>query len=184
WHLRIVYNLRFGDGPLFWMLGAGPALNRYGIRIPTEPGFEGHDWGGGLSTGFRFLLTDWLALRLDGTLDYIPSPNNGRQELVEQFQGILADEPPDRNVNMGAQAGLSLMLRMCDKHNEGTTIAPTRANVAPGGMVNFTGTATHCGKPDQVVYTVSGPGSVSTTGIYTASGSGVATITACGRRNK
>ena len=87
-HLRIFYNYRFGeDSPLFWMLGLGPAYNHYGKHVPGEPGFKGNDWGAGLSTGLRAMLTGWLAFRVDATLDYIPSPNNGKDAIVNQFRG-------------------------------------------------------------------------------------------------
>ena len=119
------------------------------------------------------MLTNWLAFRVDGTLDYIPSPNNGSDEIVEQSGGITAAaEPASKNTNLGVQAGLSLMLGMCNRSGDGTTITPTNATVVTGGTVNFSGTATNCGKPDEVVYTVSGPGSVNATGVFTASGAG------------
>jgi outer membrane protein OmpA-like peptidoglycan-associated protein len=184
-HLRLVFNQRLGDtSPFTWLLGAGPAYNRYGKSVPNEPGFKGTDYGVGLLTGFRAMLTNWLAFRVDGTLDYIPSPNNGSDDIVGQFNGITASEPADKNVNLGAQAGLSLMLGMCKRDRDGTTITPSTATVAPGGTVNFSGTATNCGKEDQVVYTVSGPGSISETGVFTASTAGTATVTACGRKNR
>jgi outer membrane protein OmpA-like peptidoglycan-associated protein len=50
--------------------------------------------------------------------------------------------------------------------------------------VSFSATATNCGKPDEVVYTVSGPGSIDPSGRYTATTAGTATVTACGRRNR
>lgn len=186
-HLRLNFNQKFSSGsPFTWILGVGPAYNRYGKRVVTEPGFRppgaGSDWGVGAITGIRAMLTTWLAFRLDGTLDYIPSPNNASDEVVAQ--GIAAASPPSSNTNLGVQAGLSLMLGMCNKSGDGTTITPTNATVVTGGTVNFSGTATNCGKPDEVVYTVSGPGSVNATGVYTSSGAGTATVTACGRKNK
>src|SRR6185503_9361918 len=110
--------------------------------------------------------------RVDATLDYIPSPNNGKDAIVNQFQGITAASPPTQNVNLGGQAGLSIMLGMCNRKNDGTTISPTTANAAQGGTVSFSATARNCGQPDQVVYTVSGPGNISEAGVYTASGRG------------
>lgn len=188
-HLRLNFNQKLGDGPFTWILGAGPAYNRYGKRVVGEPGFRpaaggGSDWGVGALTGVRAMLTNWLAFRLDGTLDYVPSPNNGKDVVITQAQGIQAASPPSSNTNLGVQAGLSLMLGMCNKSSDGTTISPTTATVVTGGTVNFSATATNCGKPDEVVYTVSGPGSVNAMGVYTASGTGTATVTACGRKNK
>lgn len=183
-HLRILYNQKLGENsPFTWLLGAGPGYNRYGKSIAGQPGFKGDDWGVGGLTGFRARLTNWLAFRVDGTLDYIPSPNNGKDKIITQFGGITAAEPASKNVNLGAQAGLSLMLGMCKKDRDGTTIAPTSATITTGGSTSFSGTATNCGKPDQVVYTVSGPGSIDQSGRFTATTAGTATVTACGRKN-
>ncbi len=184
-HLRLLFNQKLGDNsPFTWILGAGPAYNRYGKRVANEPGFKGDDWGAGALTGFRAMLTNWLAFRVDGTLDYIPSPNNGSSEIVTQFAGITEPTPADKNVNLGAQAGLSLMLGMCKRDRDGTTITPTTATVTTGGTVSFSGTATNCGKADEIVYTVSGPGSIDQTGRFTATSAGSATVTACGRKNR
>ena len=184
-HLRLLFNQKLGENsPFTWLLGVGPGYNRYGKDVAGEPGFKGDDWGVGALTGFRVRLTNWLAFRVDGTLDYIPSPNNGSDDVVNQFDGITATEPADKNVNLGAQAGLSVMLGMCRRDRDGTTISPSTATVAPGGSVTFSATATNCGKADEVVYTVSGPGSVDASGRYTATTAGTATVTACGRRNR
>jgi outer membrane protein OmpA-like peptidoglycan-associated protein len=184
-HLRLIFNQRLGENsPFTWLLGAGPGYNRYGKDVAGEPGFKGDDWGLGALTGFRAMLTNWLAFRIDGTLDYIPSPNNGSDEIVTQFAGITEPEPADKNINLGAQAGLSLMLGMCKRDQDGTTITPTTATVTTGGTVSFSGTATNCGKPDEVVYTVSGPGSITPAGVFTATTAGNATVTACGRKNR
>jgi outer membrane protein OmpA-like peptidoglycan-associated protein len=182
-HLRMLYNQRLGTG-FTWLLGAGPAYNIYGKDVPGVPGFKGNDFGVGALTGFRVSLTNWLALRLDGTLDYIPSANNGSDEVINQANGITAAEPASSNTNLGAQVGLSLMLGTCNRAKDGTTIAPTSATILVGGSASFSGTATHCGKPDAVVYTVSGPGSVDAAGRYNAAGPGTATVTACGVKNK
>lgn len=184
-HLRLNLNQRLGENsPFTWILGAGPAYNRYGTRVSGEPGFKGSDWGASGLTGLRVRLTNWLAFRVDGTLDYIPSPNNGKSEITSQFQGISAASPPSKNVNLGAQAGLSVMLGMCNRNKDGTTISPSTATLQTGGSASFSATATNCGKPDQVVFSVSGPGSVSPTGVYSATTAGTATVTACGRQNK
>jgi len=184
-HLRLLFNQKLGsNSPFTWILGAGPGYNRYGKEVAGEPGFKGDDWGVGALTGFRAMLTNWLAFRVDGTLDYIPSPNNGSAEIVGQASGITEAEPASKNVNLGAQAGLSLMLGMCKKDRDGTTISPTTATVTTGGTVSFSGTATNCGKADEIVYTVSGPGSIDQTGRFTATSAGNATVTACGRKNR
>ncbi len=189
-HLRLIYNQRLGDNsPFTFLLGAGPAYNKYGKRVAGEPGFKpvgaGSDWGIGGTTGIRAMLTSWLAFRLDGTVDYVPSPNNGKTVVITQGTGINATAAPSKNLNLGVQGGLSLMLGMCNRKMDGTTISPTSATVTTGGTQSFSATATNCGKPDEVIYTVSGPGSVNAMGVYTASGgAGTATVTACGEHNK
>lgn len=183
-HLRLVFNHRFGEnGPLFWFVGAGPGYARYGKKVAGEPGFHGSDWAASGITGIRAMLTSWLAFRVDGTLDYIWNPNNGKPAVVSQFAGISAAKAPSKNLNLGAQAGLSLMLGLCNRSKDGTTISPTSATVRPGQTASFTATATNCGHPDKGLFTVSGPGTVSPTGVYTASTTGTATVSACGQRN-
>lgn len=185
-HLRAIYNQKLGqNSPFTWLLGVGPAYNRYGKDVAGEPGFKGNDVGVGALTGFRASLTNWLAFRVDGTLDYIPSPNNGKDKIVGQANGITASSAASKNTNLGLQAGLSIIPNGCNKSNDGTTITPTSATIQTGGSASFSGTATYCGKADQVAYSVSGPGSVDAmTGRYTAAGPGTATVTACGRKNK
>ena len=184
-HLRLNFNKRLGSSsPFTWFVGAGPAYNRYGKKVAGEPGFRGSDWAASAITGFRGMLTSWLAFRVDGTMDYIWNPNNGKAAIVSQAAGITAATPPGHNLNWGAQAGLSVMLGMCNRSKDGTTIAPTTATVRPGETASFTASASNCGHPDHVVFTVSGPGTISPAGLYTASGTGSATVTACGQRNR
>ena len=182
--LRLLYNHKFGgdDGRVSWFLGVGPAHNRYGKDVPGQPGFDGTDWAIAPTTGFRIKLLDALALRIDGTLDYIWNPNNGKDEIVSQFLGIT-QPVPDKNVNLGLQAGLSWFPNICNKDRDGTTISPTRATIDAGGSTTFTATAVRCGNPDEVVWTLFGPGRLDN-GSYTAADSGTASVTACGRRNK
>ncbi|MGH7561686.1 MAG: OmpA family protein [Gemmatimonadales bacterium] len=184
-HLRFLFNQRMGGetGLFTWILGAGFSHNRYGKDVPTEPGFDGTDWSFGGLAGFRIGLTDKLALRVDGTVDYIWNPNNGKPEIVNQFQGIVSPPPADENVNLAVQAGLSFFPNICDKERDGTTVSPTRSSLEVGASATFVATATHCGKSDVVVWSLSGPGRLDN-GRYTASDSGSAVITACGQRNR
>jgi outer membrane protein OmpA-like peptidoglycan-associated protein len=188
-HLRLLFNHRFGgdEGPVSWFLGAGPAYNRYGKKVPGQPGFRGDgfgsDWAVSGITGVRAHLLPWLAVRVDGTIDYIPSPNNGKATVVGQANGITGT-PADNNLNLGAQAGLSLLLGVCSRERDGTTITPTSATIRTGQTASFSTTATHCGRPDEVAYSVSGPGTVSASGVYTSTTAGSATVTACGRKNR
>jgi outer membrane protein OmpA-like peptidoglycan-associated protein len=188
-HLRLNFNKRLGaNSPFTWLIGAGPGYNRYGKNIAGLPGFRGNgfgsDWAASGLTGFRAKLTNWLDFRLDGTVDYIPSPNNAKAALIAQGSGITATSPASSNTDLGIQAGLSVVPGRCDKSKDGTTISPTSASIPTGGSASFTATATNCGRADQVVYTVSGPGSVDPSGRYTATTAGTATVTACGRANR
>lgn len=185
-HLRAIYNQRMGENsPFTWLLGAGPAYNRYGKDLPNQPNFKGNDVGIGALTGFRAALTNWFFVRLDGTLDFIPSPNNASERVINQGTGITAAAAATKNLNLGVQLGLSVIPNGCNRSTDGTTISPTTTTIQTGGSASFSATATNCGKPDDVVFTVSGPGSVdATTGRYTAAGPGTATVTACGRQNK
>jgi outer membrane protein OmpA-like peptidoglycan-associated protein len=87
-------------------------------------------------------------------------------------------------VNLGAQAGLSLLLGICSRERDGTTISPTTTTIRTGETASFSATATNCGRPDQVVYSVSGPGTVSSTGVYSSTTPGTATVRACGVKNR
>lgn len=111
-HLRVNFNQNLRpSGRLTWLLGLGAAYNGYGAKpTATEPGFKGHDWGIAGMTGVRGRLTSALGVRVDASLDYIPSPNNGKAAIVSQFQGINAATPPDKNVDLGVQAGFYVML--------------------------------------------------------------------------
>ena len=184
-HLRAIYNQRMGeDSPFTWLIGAGPAYNRYGKDLPNQPNFKGTDVGVGALTGFRAALTNWFFVRLDGTLDFIPSPNNASDRVINQGNGITAEAAASKNINLGVQLGLSVIPNACSRSKDGTTISPTSATILTGGSASFSGTATNCGKADEVVFSLSGPGSVdAATGRYTAAGPGSATVTACGRRN-
>ncbi len=110
-HLRVNYNQALGAaGRFVWLLGAGPAYNLYGPKGQEEPGFKGHDWGFAVLTGLRVGLTPGIRFRFDGGLDYIPSPNNGKTAVVNQFDGITAAAPPKHNIDLGLQAGLAVLL--------------------------------------------------------------------------
>ena len=64
-------------------------------------------------------------------------------------------------------------------------IRPTTATITPGSTQSFSSEATYCGKPDEVTYTVTGPGSIDPmTGLFTAAGEGTATVTATSLKGK
>jgi outer membrane protein OmpA-like peptidoglycan-associated protein len=109
-------------------------------------------------------------LRLDGTVDYIPSG----------FASVS-------NTYLGAQLGVSLLLggRGCNHATDMISIRPTSATLQPGQTQTFTATATYCGEPDQVVYRLSGVGTLdSMSGLYTATTIGTAQVTAYSRKGK
>ncbi len=86
-HAYLTYNQPLSDR-IAALLGAGYVHNEYGADV------EGSDNGVAGLFGLRFLFAGPLALRIDGTVDYIPSPAN------------LATE----NWHYGVQAGLSLVI--------------------------------------------------------------------------
>jgi len=126
-HLRALYNIPV-SGSLTWMLGAGPNFNRYDVTSKAddylEKRFEGSDWGIGALTGFRLKLNETWAIRVDGTMDYIPSPGNN---------------PDGSNTMWGAQAGLSAFIGgSCGEHLDSIAVEPRSSTVLVGQQVNFT----------------------------------------------
>ncbi len=85
-HARLIYAVPLHSRVSF-LLGGGYTRNEFGTGFTDENGV------GGLA-GFRFGFTENVALRIDGTADYMPSPTSGA----------------DNALNWGAQAGLSLIL--------------------------------------------------------------------------
>jgi outer membrane protein OmpA-like peptidoglycan-associated protein len=85
---RLVYNIPLGGWSSALQLGGGYVRNRYGDAADaSENGING-------IAGFRIGLSEHWAFRVNGTLDYISSP-----EL----------RAADNNKNFGAQAGLSVL---------------------------------------------------------------------------
>ncbi len=85
-HARLIYAVPLHSRVSF-LLGGGYARNEYGGGLADENGV------GGLA-GLRIGFSEDVALRLDGSADYMPSPASGA----------------DNAVNWGAQAGLSFLL--------------------------------------------------------------------------
>ncbi|MEO8226135.1 MAG: outer membrane beta-barrel protein [Gemmatimonadota bacterium] len=86
-HLRALLNLPFSER-LSTFVGAGAVINRYG------QGGNQNDLGVAGTAGVRIHLARMLALRLDATADWIAHRSKGGS----------------RYWNMGAEAGLSVML--------------------------------------------------------------------------
>ena len=73
---RLLGNLPFGDH-VAMIIGGGYTFNKYMDKGDPIPGIsaEGDESGPGGLVGFRFGLGDLVSIRLDGTADYISSPN-------------------------------------------------------------------------------------------------------------
>lgn len=160
---QAVYNMPIGNA-LAFMVGAGPSYTKLSGGIN-----ESYVGGSGL-VGLRLKPLSWLNLRAETMMDYIPSG--------------FGDEA---NTYLGHQVGASILFGNggCDHAMDMIGISPMSANLQPGGTQTFTADATYCGKPDAVVYRLTGPGSVdSLTGRYTAAGEGTAQVTAYSVKGK
>ncbi|HEX5387450.1 MAG TPA: OmpA family protein [Gemmatimonadales bacterium] len=85
---RLTYNVPLGGFGSALQLGAGYVRDLYRQDVHFN------DNGFTALAGFRYGLTEHWALRVDGTLDYVPSPEANRA---------------DKYTNLGIQAGLSLL---------------------------------------------------------------------------
>ena len=86
---RLSFNIPIGGYASRIRIGAGYVRNMYRESVDFDDnGFTG-------IFGFRFGLSPSYGVRVDGTADYVKSPEGGRT---------------DAYINWGAQAGLSLML--------------------------------------------------------------------------
>ena len=92
---RLLGNLPFGDHVAL-ILGGGYTFNKYMDKGDPIPGIsaEGDESGPGGLVGFRFGLGDLVSIRLDGTADYISSPNPALSQASKDW-------------HWGFQAGLS-----------------------------------------------------------------------------
>jgi outer membrane protein OmpA-like peptidoglycan-associated protein len=92
---RLLGNLPFGDHVAF-IIGGGYTFNKFMDKGDPIPGIsaEGDESGPGGLVGFRFGLGDLVSIRLDGTADYISSPNTALSVASKDW-------------HWGFQAGLS-----------------------------------------------------------------------------
>ncbi|HEX9893614.1 MAG TPA: OmpA family protein [Gemmatimonadales bacterium] len=124
-HLRVIYNAPLSES-FSWLLGAGANYNRYELSSDADAfltnRFEGSDFGVGGLTGFRYRFSELVSLRIDGTLDYIPSPEN---------------ESVNSNVMWGLQAGLSLHFGGQGNALDSIMVEPRNSTVLVGQQVTF-----------------------------------------------
>lgn len=129
-HAGVNYNAPLSN-KVSWFLGPRVAYNRYTVSDAAadylEKGYEGSDWGFGGITGFRWQVASWLAARLDGTLDYIPSPLSG------DFR-----ETDDASTILGAQLGLGITLgRGCGEAMDSIRVEPKNAEIFQGDTQTY-----------------------------------------------
>lgn len=166
-HLGVNYNTWLGSH-FMWHIGPRVAYNRYtvsnGGSDALKNTYQGGDWGFGGITGFRWKWTDWLAARLDGTLDYIPSPKNdstgsnvmpGVQLGLSAFIGgtchdkidSIRVEPKSQNIFVGDRATLRVSGYRCDGQVvdlSGTSTAKMMAGTGALAGLTFTGAQAGC----------------------------------------
>ncbi len=85
-HARLIYALPL-TSRISFLLGGGYVRNLFGAGLTDESGASG-------LAGLRIGFSEDVALRLDGSADYIPKPWSGA----------------DNGLNWGAQAGLSFLV--------------------------------------------------------------------------
>ena len=178
-HLRGIFNAPLGNSAQF-LLGGGPVFNYYeNSNNPAVKTIHGTDFGIGGLVGLRIKLLSWLALRADGTIDYMPSPVNGEADIIAL--GPVDASDPGSNTHLGAQLGLSIFPNSkCTKRLDAIDLTPNTANATPGQAVQFSTTGRLCdgsSTSPQVQYSASG-GTVSPAGSFTASGPGTYRVVA------
>ena len=125
-HLGPNFNARLSES-FMWHIGPRIAYNRYTLSDEgsefQEKAFEGDEWGFGGITGFRLKLGDSWSIRLDGTLDYIPSP---------------VSDTTNSNTMLGAQAGLSVFLGgKCQGKIDSIRVEPKSQNIFVGDQATL-----------------------------------------------
>ena len=110
---RLTYHIPVGGNASSIRVGAGYVRDMYGEDVDIdEDGVTG-------VLGVRVGLSEKLGLKLDGTIDYVPSPSAGRG---------------DEYMNLGVQAGLSLLFgNSYDKDKDGVKDKADRCPGTPAG---------------------------------------------------
>ena len=166
-HLGVNYNARLSNA-FSWFIGPRVNYNRYNTSDAadefTSKTFEGDDFGFGGITGFRWHMTERWSVRLDGTLDYIPSPQSdtegsntmlGLQAGLSVFLGgkckdridSIRVEPKSQEIFVGDQATLRVSGYRCDGQVvdlSSTSMARALAAGATLTGMTFTSTTVGC----------------------------------------
>ena len=110
---RLTYHIPLGGNATSIRIGAGYVRDMYGKDADTdEDGITG-------VLGLRLGLGEKFGVKLDGTIDYVPSPSAGTI---------------DNYMNLGVQAGLSLLLgNSSDKDKDGVKNKADRCPETPEG---------------------------------------------------
>ncbi len=170
-HLRGIYHAPLGEKANF-LLGAGPVLNHYGKSSnPVVKTIFGNDFGVGGLVGFRYKVNNWLSIRTDGTVDFMPSPRNGSDEV--QALGLAPQVgDPSSNVHLGATLGLSIYLNSkCTKRLDAIDLMPNTANVRTGESVTFNVTGRLCdgsSTTPEVTYAVTPSGTIGSGRVFSS----------------
>lgn len=166
-HLGVNYNARLSNS-FMWHIGPRLNYNNYslsnGASAAQVDQFEGSDFGFGGITGFRLKFSDAISARLDGTLDYIPSPVNdaagsntmlGVQLGLSAFLGgkcqgkldSIRVEPKSQNIFVGDRATLRVTGYDCDgstRDVSGASAAKLLAGAGALAGMTFTGSTPGC----------------------------------------
>ena len=110
---RLTYHIPLGGNASSIRLGAGYVRDMYGEDVDIdEDGITG-------VLGLRVGLSEKLGLKVDGTIDYVPSPSAGRG---------------DNYMNLGVQGGLSLLFgNSYDKDKDGVKDKADQCKDTPAG---------------------------------------------------
>jgi outer membrane protein OmpA-like peptidoglycan-associated protein len=173
-HLRGIFNAPLGSGAQF-LIGGGPVLNYFANSSnPAVKTIHGTDVGLGGLVGFRFKLLNWLSLRADGTLDWMPSPVNAKDKIIAL--GPVDPTVPGSNTHLGVQLGLSIFPNSkCTKRLDAIDLTPNTANATPGQSVQFSTTGRLCdgsSTSPQVTYSASSGATVGPNGAFSATNPG------------
>ena len=166
-HVGINYNAPLSEK---FMLHLGPRANFNAFTTSeetdafTDEDWEGSDWGVGAIAGFRFKFSDTWSARLDGTVDWIPSPINdatGTNTMMAVQLGLSAFlggkcrdkidsiqvEPKNQTIRRGERASLRVTGFDCDGDvvdMSGTSTARVAAGAGVLAGLVFTGSEVGC----------------------------------------